>query len=187
MCPDNQPINNIFLAVCRFGTADDLPVFGDVSEGLHQALGILPRVAEQSEEPRFPAIVRVGLVQKIVEHLAAIDDGKVSVAELHVARIVPRGQKGSQDNRFKVRLHHPLHAKLLGDSIQFIQLEAFAAPRAPSALRAPTSRPTLFLNRKQSANRSEHEGALDVDTGWSTAPKVSESVGREMRCGQPPS
>jgi hypothetical protein len=71
----------------------------------------------------------MGVMQKIVEHLGAIDCGKVSVAELHVARIVPRGQKGSQDNRFKVRLHHPLQAKLLGDSIQFIELEALAAPR----------------------------------------------------------
>jgi len=32
----------------------------------------------------------MGLVQKIVEHLAAIDDGEVSVAELHVACILPR-------------------------------------------------------------------------------------------------
>jgi hypothetical protein len=35
----------------------------------------------------------------------------------------------SHDNRFEVRLHHALHAKLIGDSVQFIQLEAFAAPR----------------------------------------------------------
>jgi hypothetical protein len=32
----------------------------------------------------------MGLVQKIIEHLAAIDHGKASVAELHVPRIVPR-------------------------------------------------------------------------------------------------
>ena len=58
-----QPaVNNIFLAVHRFRTADDLPVFGNVSEGLYQALGILPRVAEQSEESRLPAIVRMGFV-----------------------------------------------------------------------------------------------------------------------------
>jgi hypothetical protein len=52
--------------VCRFGTADDFPVFGDTSKGLHQGFGILPRVAEQSEESGLPAIVRMGLVQKIV-------------------------------------------------------------------------------------------------------------------------
>jgi hypothetical protein len=34
----------------------------------------------------------MGLVQKIVEHLAAVDHSKVSVAELHVACIVPRSQ-----------------------------------------------------------------------------------------------
>jgi hypothetical protein len=66
----------------------------------------------------------MGLIQKIVEYLAAIDDGEVSVAELHVACILPRGQKVSHDDRFKARLHHPLHAKPLGDSIQFIQPEA---------------------------------------------------------------
>jgi hypothetical protein len=37
----------------------------------------------------------MGLVQKIVEHLAAIDDGEASVAELHVAVILPRVQQGS--------------------------------------------------------------------------------------------
>ena len=35
---------------------NDLPVLGNLSEGLHQALGILPRVAEQSEESRFPPL-----------------------------------------------------------------------------------------------------------------------------------
>jgi hypothetical protein len=49
------------------------------------------QIAEQSEEPRFPAIVRMCRVQKTVEYLAAIDHGKVGVAELHVACIVPRG------------------------------------------------------------------------------------------------
>jgi hypothetical protein len=71
----------------------------------------------------------MGLVQKIVEHLAAIDVGEVSVAELHVACILPRVQKGSHDDRFKVSLHHPPHAELLGGSTQFIQLASFAAPR----------------------------------------------------------
>src|SRR4249920_2189831 len=37
--------------------------------------------------------------------------------------------RASHDNRFEVGLHHTLHAKLLGDSVQFIQFEAFAAPR----------------------------------------------------------
>ena len=151
--------------MCRFRTADDLPVFSNLSKGLYQTLGILPRVAEQSEESRFAPVVRMGLVQQIVEYLAAIDDGKVSVAELHVARIVPRGapaiadqtvddlsrdgrlpaklcasnlqrtrrrscgQRAAQDDRLEVRPHHPLHAKLLGDSTQFIELEALAAPR----------------------------------------------------------
>ena len=130
-----QPaVNNIFLAVHRFRAADDLAAFGDVSERLHQRLGILPGEAEQSEEPRLPAVIRVGFVQKVVEHLPAIYNGKVSVAELHDARIVPRrarapflARKASQDDRLEVGLHHPLHAKLLGDSMQFIQLEAFAA------------------------------------------------------------
>ena len=71
----------------------------------------------------------MGLVQKIVEYLAAIDDGEASVAELHVACILPRDRKGSHDDGFNVRLHHPLPARLLGDSTQFIQLEAFATPR----------------------------------------------------------
>jgi hypothetical protein len=30
----------MFFAVYRFGTADDLPMLGDVSEGLDQTLGI---------------------------------------------------------------------------------------------------------------------------------------------------
>jgi hypothetical protein len=38
----------------------------------------------------LPAVVRVGVVQKIVENLAAVDDSKVSAAALHGARIVPR-------------------------------------------------------------------------------------------------
>lgn len=80
----------MFLAVCRFGTADDLPVFGNLSKGLHQPFGILPRVAEQPEESRFPAIVRMGLVQKIVQHLGAIDYYEVSVGKLHGACILPR-------------------------------------------------------------------------------------------------
>lgn len=44
----------------------------------------------------------MGLVQKIVEHLAAIDDGEVRIAEFHVACILPRVQKGSHDDRFNV-------------------------------------------------------------------------------------
>jgi hypothetical protein len=36
----------------------------------------------------------MGIVQKIVEHLAAIDEGEVSVVEFHVACILPRVQKG---------------------------------------------------------------------------------------------
>ena len=40
-----------------------------------------------------------------------------------------RDRRPSHDNRFEVGLHHTQHAKLLGDSVQFIQLEAFAAPR----------------------------------------------------------
>jgi hypothetical protein len=32
----------------------------------------------------------VGLVEKIVDNLGAVDDGKVSVAKLHDASIVPR-------------------------------------------------------------------------------------------------
>jgi len=51
---------------------------------------------------------------------------------------------------FKVRLHHPPNAKPLGDSTEFIQLEVFAAPRVRQRSSA-TSRPILFLNRKQSA------------------------------------
>jgi hypothetical protein len=43
--------------------------------------------------------------------------------------ILPRVQKGSHDDRFNVRVHHPLHAELPGDSIQFIQLEPLAPPR----------------------------------------------------------
>ena len=70
----------------------------------------------------------------MVEYLAAIDDGEVSVAELHVACILARGQKGSHDSRFKVRLHYPLHPELCGDSAQFIQPEAFAAPRVRQRL-----------------------------------------------------
>ena len=38
--------------VYRFRTADDL--LGNVSEGLHQALEILPRVADRSEKPPSP-------------------------------------------------------------------------------------------------------------------------------------
>lgn len=113
--------------MCRFGTTDDVPVFGNASKGLHQGFGILTRVAEQSEESRFPPVVRMGLVQKIVEHLPAIDDGEASVAKLHVACILARVQKGSHDDRFKV--HHPLHGELLGDSTEFIQLEPLAPPR----------------------------------------------------------
>lgn len=125
----------------RFRTADDLTVFGNLSEGLYQAFGILPRVAYRSEEPRLPTIVRVSLVQKIVEHLAAIDHGQASVAELHVAQIVPRcasrlrsvrgtvsdlrpdrPARTSQDNRFDVRLHHQLHANFLADSLSSLSL-----------------------------------------------------------------
>ena len=76
----------------------------------------------------FASIVRMGLVQKVVDHLAAIDDGEVSIAELHVACILPRVQKGSHDDHFKVRLDHVPHSKRLRDSIQFIQLESFAPP-----------------------------------------------------------
>jgi hypothetical protein len=61
------------------------------------------------------------LIQKIVEHLSAIDDGEVSIAELHVACILPPAQKGSHDDHFKVRLHHPLDSKRLRDSTQFIK------------------------------------------------------------------
>jgi hypothetical protein len=39
------------------------------------------------------------------------------------------GTAASQDDSRQVRLHHPLHTKLLGNSIQFIQLESLAAPR----------------------------------------------------------
>ena len=37
--------------------------------------------------------------------------------------------RASHDDRFEVGLHHPLYAKLLRNSIEFIELEAFAAPR----------------------------------------------------------
>jgi hypothetical protein len=46
----------------------------------------------------------VGLVQKIVEHLAAIDYGKVNITKLHVARIVPRcAPRRRADARFRPR------------------------------------------------------------------------------------
>ena len=77
-----------FLAVHRFSAFHDLAMFGDVSEGRHQALGILAREAGQHEEPRLPAVVRVSFVEKIVENLGTVDYGKVSVAELHIACIV---------------------------------------------------------------------------------------------------
>ena len=62
-------------------------MFGDVPEGLHQAFGILARETERHEEPRLPAVVRVGFVEKIVDHLATIDDSKVSVAKLHTSAL----------------------------------------------------------------------------------------------------
>ena len=65
-------------------------MFGNISEGLHQGFGILAGETERDEEPRFSAIVRVGFVEKIVDHLATIDDSKVSVAKLHIGRIVAR-------------------------------------------------------------------------------------------------
>ena len=80
----------MFLAVRRFPAVHDLSVLSDVPKGLYQAVGILAGKAERYEESRFPAVVRVGFVQKIIENLAAVDDRKVSVAELHVARIVLR-------------------------------------------------------------------------------------------------
>src|SRR3954452_13790236 len=39
------------------------------------------------------------------------------------------GRRASHDNRFEVGLHHPLHAKLLRNSMEFIELETLAAPR----------------------------------------------------------
>ena len=84
------PVNNLFLAVHRFRAADDLSMLGDISQCVHQTLGIPPREAEQREKPCLTAIVRVGLVQEVVEHLAAMDDGQVGVTELHGPRIVPR-------------------------------------------------------------------------------------------------
>ena len=68
----------------------DLAMFGDVPQGLHQPVGILSGETERHEELRLPAVVRVGFVEKIVDNLATIDDSKLCVAKLHVARIVPR-------------------------------------------------------------------------------------------------
>jgi hypothetical protein len=80
----------MFLAVCRFGTPDDLPCSATSRRACIRRSGSSREVAERSEESRFPSIVGMGLVQKIVEHPAAIDDGEVSVAQLHVACILPR-------------------------------------------------------------------------------------------------
>jgi hypothetical protein len=130
-------------------------VFGNFSKGLHQAFGILPRVAEQSEESRFPPVIRMGLVEKIVEHSAAIDHGKVSVAKLHVARIVPRcpppavqrmrrrscGQKGSHDNRVEVRLPEVLARE--HTVARSIETRGYLAAVAPPAVSSPICLDTL--------------------------------------------
>jgi hypothetical protein len=65
-------------------------MFGDSPKRSHQTLRILTGEGERREELRLPTVVRVGFVQKIVENLATVDHGKVSVTELHVGRIVPR-------------------------------------------------------------------------------------------------
>ena len=63
-------------------------MLGDIPEGLHQSLGIVAGEPEQREKPSLSAVVWVGFVEKIVENLAAVDHGEVSVAKLHVNRLV---------------------------------------------------------------------------------------------------
>jgi hypothetical protein len=72
-------------------------------------------------------------------------------ASLHQGALAPTqrcssGRRASQDDGLEVGLHHAMHAQLLCDAVQFIDVESLGTS-ASSA----TSRPTWFLNRKQSA------------------------------------
>ena len=65
------------------------------------------------------------------EMIAAAFDPEGPVEDTRTIQVVLGSHvpPASQDDRVEIGLHDPLHAKLLGDSIEFIQPEAFGAPR----------------------------------------------------------
>src|SRR5829696_7439973 len=78
------PLDNIFLAVDRIGTLNDVAVFRDGQECGHQALRILDREAEGLEEPRLAAVVGMSGVQQVVNDFLSLDYGEMRIAKPHV-------------------------------------------------------------------------------------------------------
>ena len=87
-----RAIDNIFLAMRRLDAFDDFPGLRNLAQGGNQQVRGIGGEAERLEEMRFPTIVGMGRIQKVVDDLMPFDDREMRVSQFHGPdAILPRG------------------------------------------------------------------------------------------------
>lgn len=77
-------VNEIFVAMHGSIVFHDRALFGDVLERHHQTIRVLFGEPKRFEESGLSAIVRVRLVQQVIDNFVVADDGQSRVWETHV-------------------------------------------------------------------------------------------------------